>query len=131
MDPLDAFFQHPDSEQLLARHVPELLADARAELAKNPAQKLAGCIAEPDAADAPTVREILTRLHGGIAPPPGRLVGNLPRALVEPMLTKRFGTEPWLEQGWQPQQVLPVVVSTRDGNHFAFFGLGSFGSHSM
>ena len=132
MDPLDAFYQQLDSDKMLKQFASELVAEARETLAQNPSVRLAGFITEPDAADAPVVREILTKLSGGKAPPPnGLMVGCLPRAFAESMLIKRFGTEPWLEQGWQPQQVLPVVVSTRDGHRFGFFGIGAIGSSSM
>lgn len=58
--------------------------------------------------------------------PAGKLmVGVVPRAAVEGLLTSRCGDLPWREESWQQQQVLPVVVSTRDGFRFGFFGLGT------
>jgi hypothetical protein len=53
------------------------------------------------------------------------MVGVVPRAAVEGLLTSRCGDLPWREESWQQQQVLPVVVSTRDGFRFGFFGLGT------
>ncbi len=122
MDPLDAFYQQLDSEQLLQAHGQSLVEDAREALAADPTTKVAGLITTPDSPDAVGVREMLTRMTGQRVPA-GLMVGIVPRALVEPMLTKRFGTEPWMEQGWQQQQVLPIVVSTRDGHRFGFFGI--------
>ncbi|MBL8755346.1 MAG: hypothetical protein JNK15_18750 [Planctomycetes bacterium] len=123
MDPIDAFYQHLDSEQLLRTHGASLLADAREALAENPAAKVAGLITTADSPDAVGVRAMLAKATGQ-QPPPGLMVGLIPRAIVESMLSKQFGSEPWLEQGWQPQQVLPVVVSTRDGHRIGLLGLG-------
>jgi hypothetical protein len=123
VDPLDGFFQALDSEQLLKEHGPSLAAEARELLQQQPHTKVAGMITLPDSPDAPAIREFLAKLTGQ-QPPHGLLVGTVPREAVEPMLRARTGTEHWLEQGWQQQRVLPVVVSTRDGHRFGFFPLG-------
>jgi hypothetical protein len=123
VDPLDGFFQALDSEQLLKEHGPSLAAEARELLQKEPHTKVAGMITMPDSPDAPAIREFLAKLTGH-QQPLGPLVGTVPREAVEPMLRARTGTEHWLEQGWQRQRVLPVVVSTRDGHRFGFFPLG-------
>lgn len=122
MDQLDGFYQALDSEQLLKEHGQSLVAEARALLQKEPHTKVAGMITMPDSPDAPAIREFLAKLTGK-QPPHGLLVGTVPREAVEPMLRARTGTEHWLEQGWQRQRVLPVVVSTRDGHRFGFFAL--------
>jgi hypothetical protein len=123
MDPIDAFYQQLDSEKLLQAHGQSLVDDAREALATDGSTKIAGLITTPDSPDAVGVRGMLTKMTGQPVPA-GLMVGIVPRALVEQMLTKRFGTEPWLEQGWQRQQVLPIVVSTRDGHRFGFYGIG-------
>jgi hypothetical protein len=122
MDPLDAFYQQLDSEQLLKTHGQTLVDDAREALAANPQMRVAGLITTADSPDGPAIREALAQMTGQVVPTT-LLVGVVPRALVEPLLTRSVGTKPWLEQGWQPQQVLPIVVSTRDGHRFGFFGL--------
>lgn len=122
MDPTDGFYQALDSEQLLKEHGPSLVADARKMLQQNGSAKIAGMITLPDSPDAVTIRAFLAK-RTGQQPPPGLLVGIVPRESVEPLLRARTGTEHWLEQGWQRQRVLPVVVSTRDGHRFGFFPL--------
>jgi hypothetical protein len=52
------------------------------------------------------------------------MIGVVPRETVEGLLTARCSEFPWREEDWQPQQVLPVVVSTKDGFRFGFFALG-------
>jgi hypothetical protein len=130
MDPLDAFYQHLDSEHLLKEHGDSLVAEARSILARDSRIRLAGLIAAPDSVDAAAIRQLIA-MHSGRTPPPGLMVGLVPRQAVEPLLTDSMGTEPWLEQGWRRQHVLPVIVSTRDGHRFGFFGLGAMGSSQM
>ena len=122
MDPTDGFYQALDSERLLKEHGPGLVAEARAVLQQNGHAKVAGMITLPDSPDAAAIRAFVAK-GTGRQPPPGLLVGIVPRDAVEPMLRARTGTEHWLEQGWQQQRVLPVVVSTRDGHRFGFFPL--------
>lgn len=127
MDPLDAFYQHLDSEQLLKRHGQELLADAREILANSPDARIAGLITLPDSSDAESVRKMLIAATGQDVPAGKLMVGVVPRNAVEAVLTSRCADIPWREESWQRQQVLPVVVSTRDGFRFGFFGLGDSG----
>lgn len=122
MDPIDGFYQAMDSKRLLDEHGRSLAKEAREVLAKNPSIRVAGLITTPDSPDAAGVREMLAKMTGQAAPP-GLMVGLMPRESVEPLLRARTGTEHWLEQGWQPQTVLPVVVSTRDGHRFGFFAI--------
>jgi len=124
MDPFDTFYQHLDSEELLNRHGQDLVADARDILAKTSDARVAGLITTPDSRDAEPVREMLAKLTGRDVPAGQLMVGIVPRHAVESILSTRVGDEPWKEQPWQAQQVLPVVVSTRDGFRFGFFGLG-------
>jgi len=116
VDPLDGFYQALDSEQLLKEHGPILVAEGRELLQQEPHTKVTGMITlpdSPDSPDTPAIREFLAE-RTGQQPPHGLLVGTVPREAVEPMLRARTGTEHWLEQGWQRQRVLPVVVSTRN-----------------
>jgi hypothetical protein len=122
VDPADSFFQALDSEQLLKEHGRSLVTDARELLRQDPQARVAGMITMPDSPDAPAIREFLAKMTGQ-APPNGLMIGTVPRAAVEPLLRARTGTEHWLEQGWQRQLVLPVVVSTRDGHRFGFYSL--------
>ncbi len=122
MDPIDSFFQQLDSEQLLKAHGPSLVRDAREVLARNPDVRVAGLIVTQDSPDAGPLRAMHAKDRGGM-PPAGPMVHLVARSLVEGVLTRTLGTESWMEQGWQRQQVLPVVVSTRDGHRFGFFGL--------
>ncbi len=124
MDPIDGFYQALDSERLLNEHGPSLVAEARQILATEPAAKVAGMITMPDSGDAMEIRALLTKFAGHPLPA-GLLVGIVPRPFVEPLLRKRTGTEHWLEQGWQRQRILPVVVSTRDGHRFGFFSIAT------
>jgi hypothetical protein len=123
MDPLDAFYQQLDSEQLLNQHREALVRDAREILAKTPTARVAGLITTPDSQDAPPLRKMLEQMSGATVPE-GLMVGIVPRHAVEHLLAKRLGEDPWKEETWQPQQVLPVVVSTRDGFRFGIFGVG-------
>lgn len=127
MDPADSFFQELDSESLLDQHGPSLVADAKEVLAVQPNAKLGATIVMPDSREAPAFRAALAKVTGQ-AIPEGLIVGVCPRAMIESLLTSHVGTDPWKEDAWQPQQVLPVVVSTRDGFRFGFFGLGEHGA---
>lgn len=51
------------------------------------------------------------------------MVGIVPRSAVEGLLASRCGDVEWREEPWQDQQVLPVVVSTKDGFRFGFFSI--------
>ena len=129
-NPMDSFYQHLDSEQLLNEHGKSLVAEARGMLAQNSGARVAGLITTPDSPDATAVRQALAKMTGRM-PPPGPMVGLVPRQMVQELLQSRVGSEPWQEQGWQPQQMLAVVVSTRDGHRFGFFEIGAMGSSSM
>jgi len=124
MDPLDAFYQQLDSETLLKRHGDDLVKDAHEILAKAPDARVAGVITFQDSREAGPLRQALARLEGHDLPE-GLLVGIVPRPMVEAVLAANVAEEHWREQPWQPQQVLPVVVATRDGFRFGFFGLGA------
>ena len=128
MDPLDGFYQQLDSERLLKQHGPELLADAREVLAASPEMRVAGLITLPDARDAESLRQALMATTGQDIPAGKLMVGLVPRALVEQVLSSMWGGTEWREESWQPQQVLAVVVSTKDGFRFGFFGLGDTGA---
>ena len=123
MDPLDGFYQQLDSEQLLRRHGPELLADARKILATNADARIAGLITLPDSGDAEAVRRMLAAGTGQDVPAGKLMIGVVPREAVEGLLASRCKDVEWREESWQSQQVLPVVVSTRDGFRFGFFEL--------
>jgi hypothetical protein len=125
MDPIDGFYQAMDSKRLLDEHGQALAAEAREVLAADPGMRVAGTITEPDSPDAPGVRAMLAQETGRVVPVGVLLVGLVRRERVEHLLRARTGTEHWLEQGWQPQTVLPVVVSTRDGHRFGFFPIGN------
>ena len=122
MDSIDSFYQELDSKQLLDRHGQELVAEARDILAKSPEARVAGVIVPEDSRDAGPMRAMLSKLWD-LELPAGLLVGIVPRPMVEAVLVAYGGDERWKEQAWQTQQVLPVVVSTRDGFRFAFYGL--------
>ncbi|MBK8097043.1 MAG: hypothetical protein IPK26_08050 [Planctomycetes bacterium] len=120
MDPLDSFYQELDSQNLLERHGPELLADARQILIDQPTARLAGTIFLPDSPELPGFRAALAQMSGQSIPD-GMLIGICPRPLVEPFLRQQVDPAAWLEEPWQAQQVLVVTVSTRDGFRFGFF----------
>jgi hypothetical protein len=128
VDPIDRFYQELDSENLLKRHSPELLADAREILAANPDAKVAGLITLPDSRDGERVRRMLDAATGQDMPAGALMVGVVPRNFVEDILAG-CGDTPWREEQWQRQQVLPVVVSTRDGFRFGFFDLDDRGAN--
>lgn len=125
MDPLDAFYQHLDSEQLLERHGAELLADAREILSGSPDARVAGLITLPDSRDAEAVRRMLAAATGQEVPAGRLMVGVVPRTVVERLLAARCSDVAWQEEPWQRQQVFPVVVSTKDGFRFGFFGMAA------
>ncbi len=122
-DPIDSFYQQLDSEALLNQHGKELLAEAREMLAKAPMARVCGIVATADSRDADQLRAAIRRLTGD-ALPPGKLVGLMPRAAIEPMLQANVDAAHWAEEEWQPQRVLPVLASTRDGMRFGFFRFG-------
>lgn len=124
MDPLDSFYQQLDSEQLLRRHGAELVADAKQVLGTNGLARVAGLITLPDSRDAATIRAALAAATGS-AVPEGLLVGIVPRGMVEGLLRAHVADDLWQEGPGEAQGVLAVVVSTRDGLRFGFFGLQS------
>jgi hypothetical protein len=128
MDPIDGFYQALDSEQLLKRHGPELRADAQEILAADPSVRVAGLITLPDSGDAEAVRRMLSASAGHDVPAGKLMIGVVHRSAVEDLLAARCSDFDWREEAWQPQRVLPVVVSTKDGFRFGFFALGD-GSH--
>lgn len=117
-------YQQLDSEQLLKRYGPELVADARDVLARHPDMRVGGVIASPDSREAGEIRAMLTKLAGQ-APPEGvLLVGIVPRPMIEPALSSHVPDDHWKEPPWQPQAVLPALATTRDGLRFGFLPLG-------
>ena len=118
-DSPDSFFQELDSEDLLKEHGHSLVHQARLFLAANPDMRIAGLIALRDSEEA---RPLLEALPAGQRQPDA-LRTLVARRGFEAALIKRWGTQPWLEEPGQPQQVLPVVVATRDGHRFGFFDL--------
>jgi hypothetical protein len=122
MDETAAFFQQLDSEDLLKQHGPSLITDAREVISLTHDAKVAGLITTPDSPDATAVRTMLANTTGAPVPD-GLLVGIVPRQFVEGLLNSRVPQHLWREEPWQHQQVLPVVVSTRDGHRFGFFPL--------
>jgi hypothetical protein len=123
MDGFEAFYQQMDSKDLLDRHGPTLVADAKEILQQEPMARIAGTILQPDSREAPVLREAIAQLTGQVVPE-GLLVGICPRAMLEQQLRKCADPEHWLEEAWQPQRMLPVLVATRDGFRFGFFPLG-------
>jgi hypothetical protein len=123
MDEFDAFYQQLDSENLLRQHHTALVADAREVLAAAAEARVAGLIATADSPDAQAVRTMLANAGGGPVPA-ALLVGIVPRPAIEHLLRRRVPDHLWREEPWQPQAVLPVVVSTRDGHRFGFFPIG-------
>lgn len=128
MDQFDAFYQQLDSEQLLKKHGPELVAEAREVLAGNGDARVAGVITTPDSREAGEIRSMLTKLSGRVVPEGTLLVGIVPRPMVESVLAAQVADDLWKEPAWEPQRVLPVVASTRDGFRFAFFRLDIAGT---
>jgi hypothetical protein len=123
MDPLDAFYQELDSQQLLDQHGPGLRDEARQALAADPQLRLAGLITLPDSPDAVAVRQLLAKLSGQPVPEGVLLVGLVERAALEQLLLARCDPAIWREEAWQPQQVLAVLVSTRDGHRIGCFAV--------
>ena len=123
MDPADAFYQEMDSQDLLDRHGAALVADAQEVLATEPMARVAGLITMPDSRDAGPLRQTLEKVTGQPVPA-GLMVGLVPRQSVESLLLAQPYFDGWREESWQEQRVLAVVVSTRDGFKFGFFGLG-------
>lgn len=101
-----------------------LAAEARGILNTAGHAKVAGLILTPDSRDAEPLRQAIATATGKQLPQ-GLMVGTVPRAMVEQLLLKMVKDRGWQEPSWQKQQVLPVVVSTRDGFKFGFFGLGA------
>src|SRR5436189_1801988 len=104
MDPLDAFYQHLDSEQLLKEHGPALLADTREILAASPDARVAGLITLPDSSEAPALRKLLMAVSGQDVPEGRLMVGIVRRESVDALLTARCGDLPWREESWQRQR---------------------------
>jgi len=64
MDPLDAFYQQLDSEDLLKQHHEGLVKDAREILAKSPDARGAGVITFPDSSEARPLRDAMAKAAG-------------------------------------------------------------------
>ena len=124
MHPNDDSPAPSESERLLSEHGPNLLAEARQILLRDPMAKLAGLIIMPDAPDAAAIHAFATPFPA-CPLPPGVWVGLVPRSYVEALLRARTGPDHWLEQGWRRQSMLPIVVSTRRGHQFGFFSLAT------
>jgi hypothetical protein len=118
----DSFWQQLDSENLLKRHGPELAAKAREAMSSAPSARFAGMITTADSRDAEALRGALGQASGRTLPST-LMVGPLPRLAIEALLTQYVEDRHWKDEPWQPQQVLPVVVATRDGYRFGFFRL--------
>ena len=123
MDSFDAYYQQSDSKALLDEHGATLVAEARQVLVPHPEARVAGAIVLPDSREAPAFREALAKLTGQPVPE-GLLVRICPRQIIEALLAAHIAPEHWREEPWQTQQILPVVVATRDGFRFGFFPLG-------
>jgi hypothetical protein len=121
MDPLDAFYQELDSQKLLDQHGPGLRDEAREAIAADPQLRLAGLITLPDSPDSAAVRRLLANLTGRPVPEGALLVGLVLRVELEQLLMSRCDPQLWREEAWQPQQVLAVLVSTRDGHRIGCF----------
>jgi hypothetical protein len=93
LDPMDAFYQHLGSEQLLNEHGKSLAIEARGILAKDARALVAGLVTTADSPDAVAVRQALAQMTGQM-PPPALMVGIVPRAMVEKMLLAAVGSEP-------------------------------------
>jgi len=128
-DPIDSFYQQLESEDLLNLHGKELVAEARAVLAKQPMARVCGVAATPDSQDAAQLRRAIQQMTGQQVPP-GKLVGIMPRGAIEGMLQANVDPAHWSEEAWQPQRVLPVLASTRDGMRFGFCPLGELAAEA-
>ena len=122
MDSIDSYWQQSESDELLKRHGPDLAAEACMVLSGDASARVAGMITTPDSRDATALRAALEQASGQ-AVPSGLMVGLVPRVAVDPLLAAYVGNCRWKEEPWQRQQVLPVVVATRDGYRFGFFRL--------
>jgi hypothetical protein len=129
MMPLEDGDDAGQGTELLAAHGSALLTEARQVLASDPAVRVAGVIVLPGSAHAPAIRELMQRVSGA-ARPGGTLVGLVPRAILEDSLGARFGNQPWQEQGWRKQRILPVVVFLRHTQEFAFLAMEQRGPRS-
>jgi hypothetical protein len=106
---------------MLNFHADALIAEASHILARDPRLRVAGLILMPDSRYLNALRPLV---DGASGTGPGEpFVGIVPRALIETQLTQSVGEQPWMEQGWRRQSVLPIVLSTRHGLEFAFFRL--------
>jgi|SRR5687768_2464926 len=106
---------------MLNFHASALIAEARRILAHDPRLRVAGLILMPDSQYLTALRPVVEGALGTV--PLQTFVGIVPRALLEAQLTQAVGEQPWMEQGWHRQGVLPVVLATRHGLDFAFFRL--------
>jgi len=86
MDSFDAFYQQLDSEALLKRHGPQLVAEAREILHGTPDAKIAGVVLTADSLEAVPFREMIANATGQPVPA-AMMVGICPRAMVEQVLT--------------------------------------------
>jgi len=121
MDGFEHFYQQLDSEALLRQHGPDLAAEARTILQRQPTAKLAGVILEPDAKEARQLRALLEQ-NCSEPIPSGLLVGLVPREFVVDSVRRGLRGHPLVNQlddpEWRVQRHLPVVVATRDGHRF-------------
>ena len=108
----------PDPRELLALHAPLLVEAARAVLTRDPTARVAGVILTPGCAAPASLRVVLHEITTG---PTGITTGIVARRHVEPLLQHGPDADYWMEQGWQPQTVLPIGLFVGATCEFAFF----------
>jgi len=107
-----------EPSELFRVHGPDLVRAAHTLLARDGSARVAGVILTPGCTAPPSLRAALLEVPGN--GPPGRTIGIVARRHVEPLLRSGSQSDYWMEQGWQPQTVLPVALFAGASCHLAF-----------
>ncbi len=108
-----------DPSKLFPLHGPALVHAARTILLRDGSARVAGVILTPGCMAPASLRAAI--LEVPCAGPPGHTIGIVARHHIEPLVRHGSQSDYWMEQGWQPQTVLPTALFAGATHYLAFF----------
>jgi len=116
-----------DPRELFPIHEAALVRAARKVLAHDGTARVAGVILTPGCAAPLSLRAALLEVPT-TAGPATATIGIVARRHVEPLLQTGPNADYWMEQGWQPQTILPIALFAGATCHVAFCTLSASAS---